>query len=253
MSKQWTSRLLVLSIIFLVTAGLVAVGVWYRLEKVESGVCEKAGRVLTEEELRRAVLQSLVDLEVGRVNRACGITRSCIVRIGIVRNPEELDITKFMEKAVQNDTKTFVENFGLEEIAPIGDKPRKEPFDISFIKESFILIQYGKKADGVAGFYVSSHVQKASYNGRLSLDKRLFGYGKYYFYIPFFTFMEKCCDKRFSREKRERAYAFHLWVLSKEAELPKDVVPVSNCGDLLTEREQDTGLYLSQPVFLKGE
>jgi hypothetical protein len=243
MSKQWTSRLLVLSIIFLVTAGLVVVGVWYRLEKVESGVCEKAGRVLTEEELRRAVLQSLVDLEVDRTNILYRHDRN--LSAGIISNLEFTDFIKLMEKAVQSDTGMFEENFGLKKIAP-----KKGPFDISSLQEPFILMEDHLKADGVAGFYVSSHVQKASYNGRLSLGKRLFGYGKYYFHIPFFTFIAKCCGKRFSREERADAYEFSY---DSRAINPKEVVPVSNCGDLLTEREQDTGLYLSQPVFLKGE
>ncbi|MDR0672067.1 MAG: hypothetical protein LBF93_00085, partial [Zoogloeaceae bacterium] len=46
-----------------------------RLAQVESGVCEEAGRALTKEELRRAVLQSLVDYRIGNANRWCGITR----------------------------------------------------------------------------------------------------------------------------------------------------------------------------------
>jgi hypothetical protein len=257
MSKQWTSRLLVLSIIFLVTAGLVVVGVRYRLEKVESGVCEKAGRVLTKEELRRAVLQSLVDHEIGIANRVCGITRSCTDRVGIVRNPEELAVTKLIEKAVQSDTRTFMENFGLEEIAP-GVTPRKEPFDISLLKEPFILMAYDKYSrepgSGMARFYVSTDVQEARFSERLSLYRRLLGYSKYYFYIPRTIFGKSCCDKSVPREKREASYKGFGEVERHLSKFPHPkVVPVSNCGELLTKREQDTGLHLPQPVFLKGE
>jgi hypothetical protein len=42
-----------------------------------------------------------------------------------------------MENAVQSDDRTFVENFGLEEIAPMGITPRKEtPSPVRFERQA---------------------------------------------------------------------------------------------------------------------
>ena len=204
--------------------------------------------MLTKEELRRAVLQSLVNYRVDNAYIAHGRKRndhSAVV--GIARNLET-DIVKLMEKAVQNDIRTFEENFGLEEIAP-----KEGRFDISSLQEPFILAVYYPDAQGIVGFYVSSHVQETDYNGQLSLYRRLLGYGKYYFYAPLITLIQECCDKNIPIEKRAMAYESSLRSLSRKSKLPKKVVPVSNCGKLLTERERDTGLNFHQPVFLKGE
>jgi hypothetical protein len=250
--KRKTNWILWSFAVFLVVIGLTG-GAWYRLAQIESGVCEKVGRVLTKWELRRAVLQNLVDLEIGNVNRACGITSSCIGKVGIARNPEELDVVKLIGKAVQSDKKTFVENFGLELITPIDIRRRNNLFDISSIKEPFILAgysEYPKPGSGMAYFYVSTHVQEAYFDSQLSLYRRLLGYGKYYFYIPRVLFGKSCCDKSVPREEREDSYKSSLRTINRISKLPKEVVPVSNCGKLLTEREKDTGLRLHQLVYL---
>jgi hypothetical protein len=244
---KWFAGMLVL------VAVLIGGSVWYRLEKVESGVCEKAGRVLTKEELRRAVLQSLVDLEVDRTNILYRRNRNFGVSTGIIRNQEYTDLMKLMEKAVQSDTGTFEENFGLEKIAP-----REGRFDIFSLKEPFILGEYDKYSHnpgiGMAGFYVSTDVQEVRFSERLSVYRRLSGYGKYYFYIPRTIFGKSCCDKSVPREKREAYYKEFLGVERHLSKFPHPkVVPISNCGELLTKREKDTGLHLPQPVFLKGE
>jgi hypothetical protein len=203
------------------------------------------------------VLQSLVDYRIGNANRWCGITRSCVIRVSINRNPEETDIIKLIERAVQSDTRTFEENFALEEIAPIDIYPRKDPFDISALKEPFTLASYGKEryqdkpGSGTVSFHVSTDVQEAHFNGQLSLYRRLLGYGNHYFYVPYTLFGNRCCDKGVPRKEREKSYAFISGSIAEKSKLPKEVVPVSNCGGLLTEREQDTGMHLHQLVYLK--
>ncbi|MDR0673186.1 MAG: hypothetical protein LBF93_05935 [Zoogloeaceae bacterium] len=229
----------------LVAAGL-AMWARQRLAQVESGVCEEAGRALTKEELRRAVLQSLVDCRVNQINVFSGYNSGRIVVAGIVRNPEETNVFKLMEKAVQSDTRTFEENFGLEEIAP-----RKDRFDISSLQEPFMLAGYETSAQGTADFYVSTDVREANFNGQLSLYRMLLGYGKYYFYVPYTVFGKRCCDKSFPREKREYTYRSIAQAAIRRSKLPKEVVPVSNCGKLLTERENDTGFNFHQLVYLK--
>jgi hypothetical protein len=241
--KTW----ILLSVILAIDVGLVA-GVWNRLEKVESGVCEEAGRVLTKVELRQAVLQSLVDYTVDNTNILYGPNTHIAGEIGIIRNHEFSDFIELMWKAAQSDTRTFEENFGLEKIAF-----RKGPFDISSLRDPFVLMRYDPETDGVAGFYASSLIWEAGYNRRLSLYRKLLGYGKYYFHVPHFAFLVKCCDKKFPRKKREDVYASNFRSIAERYEFPRDVVPVSNCGKLLTERENDTGLHLYQLVYLEGE
>ena len=238
-----------------ILAVILVLFVTVQLSLNRAGVCVNQGRVLSEVELRQAVLQSLVTIEIENRNiyeRIMGHRSSS--PIGIIRNPRELDVLKLMEESVHSD-KTFKMNFKIEEITP--------EFDVERLEEPFMLVNYDdSKYDGTAVFYVSSEIQqidrpeqikKLKNKYTLSLFERLQGFGEYYFHIPQ-TFSDRgCCDNRVPKNKRKEIYLGSLRSINLDLKKPKRFVLVSNCGELLTFREKDTNLDLQSIIWIQGE
>jgi hypothetical protein len=239
-----------------ILAIILALFVTVQLSLGNAGVCVNQGRVLSEAELRQAVLQSLMNIEIENQNIYKRVHHAGKARIGVVRNPSEPDVLKLMERTVHSD-KTFEENFGIEEIA-LGI----QEFDVGQLREPFMLANYTSESAGGAAFYVSTEIQqinnpeqikKLRNNSKLNLYERIQGFGKYYFHIPR-TFIDRgCCDSRIPEKKRGELYYSTLKVLNWSSKNPKLITHVSNCGELLTFNEEDSGLNLQSITWIQGE
>ncbi|MDR1228229.1 MAG: hypothetical protein LBK55_04300 [Azoarcus sp.] len=213
------------------------------------GMCLKAGRILSADELRQAVLMDLVTGEIEHLFAYNWEEGGDYFWVGINSPAQETDIQKIINNSFNNG-KSFEENFGLKVILK-GRK--KENYTFSDMKEPFMLAVYSPQSSGDAGVYLSSDVQEIAFAKldaisqadvprKITAYRRLLGYGNHYFNISFFSFGRKCCDNRDQgdedyMEKKQQAYNLATDTFRNMATIedyfPEFYAIVSNCGDIL--------------------
>jgi hypothetical protein len=228
----------------LVTAIATTV-VWYWLSRVDAGVCIKEGRVLSKEELRKAVLQSYADHMMESIRAYSGDG----LRIGIIQNPEETEIRKLIDRAYLKEG-PFVENFGIESY------DHTKNIQVENIKEPFILMRYSTYVPEFVTGVISTGFQ-ASDDDRLiqhlrfrnpefknrtfpSFYEHIIGFGKHYFKISDFQFNRECCGNDIKKNsdhtqakqliRKEKAYR---QIQSEGIGHDFYYAPVSNCGKIM--------------------
>jgi hypothetical protein len=221
----------------------------WRVHQGKSDICVENGRILNPGELRQAVLQNLVNIEVEATNVQEGLFNAGTEWVGIVRVPEEAPrdstevyIKKIMEKAYKNDL-SFEDNFSIEVIAP-----SENGFDVSRLEEPFMLVRYSTRPHGSATFYMSTDVRAAvpSWQPKTSLFERFRGFGNHYFLIKRIFINRECCDNRDYGRKREKYlddkrkdYMASLENFDRGIAVHDNFVMISNCGDIRTEKSED--------------
>lgn len=219
------------------------------------GVCLKSARVLSDEELRKAVLVNVVN-DVVRTSVQGNLSSGNDYNwVGINSPAQETDIKK-MITAAYNNGKSFEENFALK-VLVAGHQTRKyELFTSDQLIEPFILMTYTPGLrDGIAWFFASEHVKELGFNelndkikesaqSEITFPQKLLGYGNHYFLFyssTWLTFEQECCDNRNHdrddyMEKKRKAHSAALASITEHAEItnlfPK-IAKVSNCGDVL--------------------
>lgn len=227
------------------------------------GVCLKAGRVLSEEELRKTVLINTVNnvLKLASMNNWKIDNDDFLINVAINTPARETDIKKLID-ASYNNGKSIEENFGL---SILLEGRSKKAFNPTQLFEPFTLITYEHGVNGDVTFFASNYVNKvlfadleAKYKEiairEMSVYRRLLGYGNHYFhfYPPplFFSFKRECCDNkgqdnRDYLEKRRIAYKEALSSIAKDTAtrsniFSKTIATVSNCGDILMATKHNT-------------
>ncbi|MDR1228218.1 MAG: hypothetical protein LBK55_04240 [Azoarcus sp.] len=215
------------------------------------GMCLKAGRVLSADELRQAVLMDLVVNEIEDLFAYNWREGGDYFLVGINSPVQETDIQKIINTSFNNG-KSLEENFGLKIILK-GRK--KENYTSHDMIEPFTLMAYSLYG-GDATVYLSSDVQEMAFAKldagsqsdvprKITAYRRLLGYGNHYFDIPSFSFDRKCCDNRDQNDKdymeeKQQAYDLAIETFRKMATIedypPKFYAIVSNCGDILRTR-----------------
>ncbi|MDR2093432.1 MAG: hypothetical protein LBP58_09000 [Azoarcus sp.] len=217
------------------------------------GVCLKAGRILSEEELREAVLVNIVNSEIETAfhgNWKGGHDRNWV---GIGSPIQESDLRRLIDKSYNSD-KSIEENLGLEVLLEGRNKGKYKILVSKHLTEPFILVNYEPIQNGRMVFFSSENAQGVSFDDlnaeykeiakrEMTLYRKLLGYGNYYFhfYTPSFITLEReCCDNRnkdgkdYLKKKRE-AYERAVLSITTHAKI-RNLVPtiaaVSNCGNI---------------------
>jgi hypothetical protein len=222
------------------------------------GVCLKAGRVLSEEELRKAVLTDMVNRAIKTAfwdNWESGNDRYWV---GINSPAQETDLRKLIDTSYNNG-KSIEENFGLKILLEGRNHGKYETVTPNQLIEPFILMVYELGSGGSALTFISSNAEKVSFQYLTERHKRiikpkigkyemLLGYGNHFFRFgpPFLTtFSRECCDNRDQDskdylEKKREAYENSLLSTRSQPEM-MDLIPaivaISNCGDILTTKD----------------
>jgi hypothetical protein len=207
------------------------------------GVCQKYGRVLSKEELRKEVLVNIVNFYINE-----GYSYNSW--IGINSPAQETNLLKLVEAAYHSN-KSFEENFGLkvlikgQSIDGVQSESPKEPLMLSIfgkfimikpklegkfqnitvdqLHEPFILMRYSPSSPHVF-VHVSTYINEIAYDDLDTVNHiaalrmkgfftTLSGYGNHYFYIGRqgrFVFPRKCCDNNNygSDPQKERQEAY---------------------------------------------
>jgi hypothetical protein len=223
---------------------------FWRVEQAKTGICTDNGRILTEHELRQAVMQNLVDLMVEAANVHERMFNRGTSRVGIVRNPPggymyptAVNIKRLMESAYNNDL-SFEENFAIEKIAPSDSD-----FDVDSLEEPFMLIRYDADRSGSVSIIVSTDVRQVDppvWPHKSSLYERFCGFGNCFFRIKVSHFSRECCDNRDHGRSREeylnnkrKKYMESLESFDRNIAVHDNYVMVSNCGDIKTEKSEN--------------
>jgi hypothetical protein len=222
------------------------------------GVCLKAGRVLSEEELRKAVLADIIndDIKIAfHDNWEGGHDRRWV---GINSPAHETDLEKIID-ASYNNGKSIEENFGLRVLVKGRNNRTYETFTRDQVFEPFILMIYDVTSGGEAIAFISSNIweipfkdlnaeQREAEKRIITKYKRLLGYGNHYFYFYEYTFSfdRSCCDNRGQEykdylEDKKESYDLVKNSLKQRAAIPSYIPPVvaavSNCGTLLMAKK----------------
>jgi hypothetical protein len=242
------SRLFIISAlslcIFAVTATL---SIYYAQGQ---GMCLRSARVLSEHELRQAMLINLIDSRIEYLSNWESIHDYDWA--GISSPTQETDIQKLINTSFNNE-KSFEENFGLKIILK-GRK--KEKFTPNQISEPLLFVEYGTRPNGWAWIYSSSDIQKVAFaqikaknktniNRQITRYKRLLGYGNHYFRFNFSIISRECCDNRDKDSKEylaRKREAYESSISSIDPTFQKtmkedspSVIMVSNCGDIMKD------------------
>ncbi|MDR2093213.1 MAG: hypothetical protein LBP58_07870 [Azoarcus sp.] len=224
------------------------------------GVCLKAGRVLSEEDLRKMVLINVVNNEVKNAfqyNWKGGHDR---LWIGINSPARETDLRKIIDTSYNNG-KSIEENFGIKILLEGRNNGKYKILLADQLSEPFILVSYEPRANGSAMFFISKSVQKISYtdlksehkeaaNTEIGFLKKLFGYGNHYFrFSPpsFITFGRECCDNRDQDdenylEKKQEVYTRAISSIVEYAKIrdsSPSIATVSNCGNIWMTKDNN--------------
>jgi hypothetical protein len=227
------------------------------------GVCLKAGRVLSEEELRKAVLINTVNnvLELAFHNNLKIDNDDFWINVAINSPAQETDLQKLIDASYSNG-KSIEKNFGL---TTLLEGRNKGIFSSSQLFEPFILMTYEHRADGNVTFFVSSYVSEVLFSyldakhkeaaiREMTVYKKLLGYGNHYFhfYPPplFLSFRRECCDNKGQDskdylDKKQAAYKEALFSIAEDAAtrsatFSSTIATVSNCGDILMAAKHNT-------------
>jgi hypothetical protein len=254
---------LALAIVFcvFVPAATVTVTVYYAQTQ---GMCLRTGRVLSADELRKAVLVNALDNEIERTyayNREQGSDDSWV---GINSPAQETNLKKIIDFSFNNG-KSFEENFGLKTLVKGREK---EDYALRDMLEPFLLVIYSTYSSSTF-LYVSSDVQEIPFTEldaiaqvdvplKITAYRRLLGYGNHYFNIPFRSFNRECCDNKNQSDNdymKEKQYAYDSAVNLFESLAPpdgylrKDAAIVSNCGDILRTKQGDISWLGTPPEY----
>ncbi|MDR1229352.1 MAG: hypothetical protein LBK55_10140 [Azoarcus sp.] len=242
----------VLAIVFCVFMPMMTVTTYYAQTQ---GMCLRAGRVLSADELRLAVLTDLATNEI-EDHFAYNLEEGGDYFWAGINSPaQETNIQKIINTSFNNG-KSFEENFGLRAILK-GRK--KESYTSHDMAEPFLLAVYSPLTRGSVTVYLSSDVQKidsaklgtgsqANKPLEITAYKRLLGYGNHYFNIPFLIFGRECCDNRDQddegyMERKQQAYdlvtATFKSMATIEGYFQNPSAIVSNCGDILRTKGGD--------------
>jgi hypothetical protein len=222
------------------------------------GVCLKAGRVLSEEELRKAVLTDIVNNSIKTAFRDNWESGNDYYWVGINSPAQETNLRKLLD-ASYNNGKSIEENFGLKLLLEGRNHGKYETVTSNQLIEPFILMVYEPRNNGSAFYFNSENARRVSFqeltekrketiNPKIGVYEILLGYGNYYFRFgpPIFTTLSReCCDNRDQSskeylEKKREAYERAVSSMTTLSEI-MDVIPsiaaISNCGDILTSKD----------------
>ncbi len=253
-----------LRILAICSPGLLAIlaaslFVMHRLSQNADGVCVDSGRVFSESELRQAVIRNLIQIDVDNANRQKDLFNE-IFRTGIVKSPPKTVIRNLLDEFFDNG-KSFEENFSIEVIAP-GNRG----FDLDTLQEPFLLIGYGTMRRDGAAIMASTDIHKIENSERLqkqhtySLYERYRGFGKHFYRMKRTLIEKDCCDnnnhgrseEEYLADKRT-AYIGSKNSFDRNLAVLELIAQVSNCGAILTFKEEDTGFDLTSIQWIREQ
>jgi len=215
------------------------------------GVCLKAGRVLSKEELRKAVLANLVNDKIERsfqYNRESG---NVVVGINSPSQVIDLqDLRKLIEISYNNG-KSFEENFGLKILLNGRAQKKYNPFRPDQVREPFFAVTFEpNKNSGYATIFFSNHREIAFSDLKPEIQEmakkkmtwynKFLGYGNHYFvFLPSFKIFEReCCDNRNSNDEDylQRKNESFDRSIRMEISIGQTIHATSNCGTFLLSK-----------------
>lgn len=218
----------------LVLLCVAAVHVMYRISRNSDGICATEGRVLSDEELRRRVIENIVKHEIDVVHAH----DNAVLKAGIVPEISEATLIQMIDRSYHNE-KSFEENFSVEVVSP---RSKSNRFDVSALKDPFMLVVYD---DSGADLYPMVSVQRElisvrEIDNRFGLAESYLGFGSNFFKISIVMSLPRyCCHKnpgRLSGEQfvLERMLGYQDWLDSgRKLSISRRLMAVSTCGDVL--------------------
>ncbi|MDR0563422.1 MAG: hypothetical protein LBG78_00610 [Azoarcus sp.] len=245
--SKWGKRL---AIALLILVSILTPSAYYAQMQ---GVCLKTGRVLSEEELKKAILVNMINFYIKDYYNYNWRHGNDSFWVGINSPAKETDMRKLIDDAYQSEN-SFENNFGLKVLLKGRNAGKYEKITADQLQEPFIFMLYEKGRHGSATAFVSTHFKKISYqelekNLQFAAQKRinfyttLLGYGNHYYDFGgsfVYDFHRVCCDN-----KTDEGYSDYLKVKKEAYEMAlqsmtnspgheiRHIGMVSNCGDIL--------------------
>ena len=215
------------------------------------GVCLKAGRILSKEELRKEVLANLVNYRIEGAFRSNRKRGDVVVGINSPSQVIDLqDLRKLIEISYNNG-KSFEENFDLKILLNGREQKKYKPFRPDQVREPFYVVTFEpNKNSGYAIIFFSNH-RKIAFSDlkpgmqemakrKMTWQNKFLGYGNHYFvFSPAYKTIEyECCDNRNSNDSdylQEKKASFDRSI-KIENSIGQTIHATSNCGTFLLSR-----------------
>jgi hypothetical protein len=211
------------------------------------GICLKAGRVLSEDELRKTVLANIVNHRIKQAFQFNQEWKGNTV-VGINSPAQETDLWKLIE-ASYNNGKSFEENFGLKILLNGREQKKYEPLKSSQLREPFLAIDFDTRRGGYATIFISSRLNKIAFSDltpelkeaareKITWYNKFLGFGNHYFDSDssFRIIERECCDNRNSGDEDYLHRKKEAYDLSLSKHKVTHIRMISNCGDILLSK-----------------
>ena len=237
------AKSIVAALVLLVVALSGAGYVWVtqRLAQTEAGVCSVTGTVLSDQAIRKSIVDGLVNnaLEKNRIRHGDDTYKS--TEIGVIRRPKDISLRTQIEAAFNNG-KSVEENFSITRLNNAEKFESAEELPDLVIYNTF---KYGSATllpSRAIAKALNAPVNQAPVNHALGFFERLRGFGTTYYQITQVFFIPDCCNnKRYGLAEPEYLNNKHKAYLESRESFDRGLathvsfVAVSTCGELLTE------------------
>ncbi|MDR0564374.1 MAG: hypothetical protein LBG78_05500 [Azoarcus sp.] len=253
--SKWGKRL---AIALLILVSILTPSAYYAQTQ---GVCLKAGRILSEEELRKIALANTVNFYFQDAYHY-NWSRSGIFSVGINSPAQETDMLKLIN-AAYNSGKSFEENFGLKVLMQGREKKEYKKLTDDQLREPFIFMVYESIPNGVVTALVSPYFKEIAFNElepelqeaarkKINFFTTLSGYGNHYFNIvdpASYNFIRICCDNNmgssYSEYLKHKQEAYEMALHSASDPVIRNIQligMVSNCGEFMPGKRSEIGI-----------
>lgn len=235
------------AIFFLMSAVLISFGFITTGNSV--GFCFSKGSILSDKQLRQEARQSLMNfiVEESKSKAADGWPRG--YRVGVIYGSSNIDFVGDMSRSLENKF-SIEENFHMDTLFDGDNDDYLSSVDVA---KPMTIVDINNSGPGGGGstYFIDARdmlldERREIFTTKLSLVDKLLGYGRHFYILKSVSVETHCCDAPFSysdnvnyQEEKERSWRNTLSSLALGTVSWIDVVPVSNCGNVLTARNEN--------------
>lgn len=235
----------------------IAIFFSWKLRQVDAGICPRTGERLSDAQLRREVIASLVNNKLDIVRHQDIEYLPNTIRFRVTDKISDEEIAKAVNE-LRGGRDPFAKGSGFRKT-----RPMQSGQDAYFLKEPFVLLMYSAhEKNASAGRTASQEIRRVEASEKTVGDyrpgilQRMRGFGNHYYQITSRQFIYDCClaPDAESSPVRKLVPIVYKEVGDRGGVIAgKDmarVAVVSNCGDILTYKD-DGGF--SRIKWTKGE
>jgi hypothetical protein len=213
------------------------------------GFCFSKGSILSEKQLAQEARRSLIDFIVEESKNKAEKGWPGGYRVGVIYGSSNIDFVGNIKRSLGNKL-SIEKNFHMDTLFDGDNDGYLSSADVAKPMTIVDINNLGPGGGGLTHFIDARDMLLAErreiFTMKISLADKLLGYGRHFYILKSVSVDTHCCDAPFSysdnvnyQEVKEKSWRNTLSSLAFGSVSRVDVVPVSNCGDVLTARNEN--------------